>query len=88
MADKQFVSSMWVKPGHEKAPWVKAKLSFKVFEFTQFLEQHAKDDGFVNIDICESKDGQKLYAVLNQWTAEKKVEAAPQTEITGDDIPF
>ena len=51
----------------EKAPqWIKAKISIKVDEFIQFLQEN-ENNGWVNIDICESKDGTKRYPVLNTY---------------------
>lgn len=43
------------------------KLSFNVEKFIQFLNQHANEKGYVNIDVARSQQSQKLYGKLNQW---------------------
>jgi hypothetical protein len=55
---KQFCAGLIVKPPRETAPsFVKGSLSGKVAEFIPFLEEHAKGDGWVNIDLKEGKSG-------------------------------
>lgn len=43
------------------------KLSFNVQKFVEFLNLHANEKGYVNIDVAKSKTSQKLYGKLNQW---------------------
>ena len=88
---KVFTSGMIVKRALPNAPkWVKAKLSFKVAEFIEFLKKH-DNNGWVNVDILESQDGAKLYGALNDY---KKVDAPvvadepPADEINANEIPF
>lgn len=65
---KTFADGLIAKAPHPNAPdFVKAKLSIKVEDFTKFLEAHAKGDGWVNIDVKESKGG-KWYCQLDHWT--------------------
>lgn len=90
---KVFTKGLVIKKPRENAPeFVKAAIAINVTEFTQFLMDHAKLDGWVNIDVLESHDGEKWYGVLNQWTKSVERPRAAQEnsseEITPDSIPF
>lgn len=93
--DKTFVDGFIAKFPHEKSPeFVIANISFKAQELITFIEKHKKPDGYVNVDLLKSKDGQKMYAVLNEWKREEKKESAPvlpdygTEDINPEDIPF
>lgn len=59
---------MIAKKPHENAPdFVKLNLSFKVDEFSAFLQAHVKGDGWANVVVKEGKSG-KWYGELDQWT--------------------
>ena len=77
MSEVKFIDGLIVKEG--KPDFVKAKLSFKIEEFAKFVKENAKD-GWLNIDILESKNG-KLYGKLNEFKPEKKGEE-------DDSMPF
>lgn len=62
-----FLNGLIVKKPHEQAPdFIKCNLSFKVEEFIKSLEEHKKDDGWVNAQIKQSKGG-KLYVALDTY---------------------
>jgi len=62
-----FPKGMIVKKPHENAPdFIKLNFSFKVDEFIAFLQEHKKEDGWVNADLKKSKEG-KLYVQLNNY---------------------
>jgi hypothetical protein len=66
--DKIFALGLIYKAPREGAPdFVKGSLSIKTEEFTKFLIDHTKPEGWCNIDIKESKGG-KLYCELNQYS--------------------
>ena len=66
--DKIFTNGLIVKPPRPGAPdFVKASISIKTEEFVAFLEAHTKPDGWVNIDVKESRGG-KWYGELNHWS--------------------
>lgn len=68
----KFANGCVAKLPSESAPsFVKMKLSFKVAEFAQFLSENENNNGWVNVDILESKDGTKIYAAINEHTPEK-----------------
>jgi hypothetical protein len=80
MADKVFTEGMIIKAPHQNAPsFVKLKLSFKAEDFRKFLNDNAKN-GWVNVDVKESKDG-KLYGELDTYERAKEVTEIKQ-EIT------
>jgi hypothetical protein len=94
MEDRTFATGMFVKLPSENAPsFVKMRLGFKVADFAAFLSQHEKGNGFVDVDILESKDGSKLYGVLNTYQPEKP-ESLKEDVVEGDEgididaIPF
>lgn len=88
MADKTiFAAGLIVKPPSENAPdFIKAKLSIKVEELTAFLEEHTKPDGWVNLDVKESKGG-KWYAQLNHWSKGDAPKAVEE-DVTNAEQPF
>lgn len=104
MSDKIFINGLIFKRPSLKAPdWVKGTLSIKVNELIEFLKINNKN-GWVNIDLKESKDG-KYYAELNTYQRqeyaateiEKEKEVSleeandmveDEDEINISDIPF
>ena len=61
-----FPDGMIFKKPTEKTPeWIKARFSFKVDEFTKFMDTH-NNNGWINVDLKKSKNG-KLYLQLNDW---------------------
>ncbi len=88
MSDKEFVSGLFVKPPHEKAPdFVKASISIKRADLGNWLR--GRDEEWINLDIKEAKSG-KWYAEINDWKPNKK----PPADYEGggdkfpEDIPF
>ena len=70
------VDGLIAKFPYENAPsFVKAHLSIKATELIAFIEKHRKSDGWLNLDLLVSKDGNKMYATLNEWKKEDKKES-------------
>lgn len=92
--EKQFAPGLDVKLPGEKAPsFVKMRLGFKVADFAAFLSEHENNNGWVNVDVLESKDGTKLYGVLNDYKPQKPnmgdaPRGLPQAEVDESSIPF
>lgn len=94
MADKTFIDGLIFKAPRATAPsFVKGSLSVKVEAFAAFAAQHQKD-GWLNIDLKESKGG-KYYAELNTWEKGKKDNGgadagqdSSEADPGVDDIPF
>lgn len=77
-----FPKGMIFKRPNENAPtFIKGKISFKVDEFIEFLQEH-DNKGWVNIDLLQSKEN-KLYLKLDDWKKEDTEE-----KIKTDDLPF
>lgn len=77
-----FANGFIFKRPNEKAPdWIKGNISIKVEEFISFLEKY-QYSGWVNLDLCLSKDGQKLYCQLNQWKKDDKQQQTPQEQFS------
>jgi hypothetical protein len=95
--DKIFAQGLIYKAPRENAPdFVKGSLSIKTEEFTKFLEDHTKPDGWVNLDLKVSRGG-KLYCELNQYSrpvddnqhrSHRDEAPNPIDEPNPDDIPF
>jgi hypothetical protein len=81
------------KPRDNAPDWVKADLAIDVAKFTVFINDHAKPDGSVRIQIKEGKTG-NYYAALDQWTKDTPRAATtptieyPKDDINPDDLPF
>lgn len=71
MADKQFAKGFIFKRPRENAPaFVKGSMSIKVDEAIAFLKETGGE--WVNLDLLQSKDGEKLYFTVNDWKPEAK----------------
>jgi hypothetical protein len=82
--DNTFPKGLIVKRPHENAPdFIKAKLSFKVDEFVEWLKGAVDERGWVNVDLKVSKE-KKLYTQQDNWKPETKDDGA----ISADQIPF
>jgi hypothetical protein len=84
MEKNDFPSGLICKAGN--VDFVKARLSFVVEDFIKTLQENQKN-GWVNIDVLESKEG-KIYSKFNTWEPEAKNEAPQATEEIKDDLPF
>ncbi|MBQ2175396.1 MAG: hypothetical protein II453_10115 [Alphaproteobacteria bacterium] len=80
-----FVDGMKVKKRFENLYGVSINLE----NFNKFAEAH-KNKGYLNIDICKSKDKEVWYARLNTWTPTKQNNDDPIVKFDDDDmeIPF
>lgn len=63
-------------------------ISINLEKFEKFAEEH-KNNGYLNIDVCRSKDKDNWYARLNTWKPNKS-DSKPKDEAMIDDeeIPF
>jgi hypothetical protein len=95
MAEIIFTEGMKAFKPRDTAPeFVKADLLIDVAKFTVFINDHAKPDGTMRVQIREAKTG-NYFAALDQWTkpAPKTADAPTEArytppEINPDDIPF
>ncbi len=66
--------------------YIKGKLSVKVADFVQFLNDHQNVGGYVNLDLKVSKEAGKGYVQLNTWKpTDKQHKPAPAKEVK--DVP-
>lgn len=71
LPDKVFVNGFRFSELNERTPtFIIAKIGIKVDEFAAFMQQHQKNNGYVNIDIKVGKNG-KQYAELNTYVPQK-----------------
>lgn len=55
------------KPKAGLPEFIKGKLSFKVDDAIQFLNEHKDERGWVNLDLKKSKEKGTLYLELNTY---------------------
>lgn len=98
--DIEFVDGLIVKAPHPKAPdFVKAQISIKVEDLGKWLRAKYKEslanEGWINLDVKESKGG-KWYASVSNFKPKEKAEEkekparndGPRLQDMEDDIPF
>lgn len=92
--ENNLINGLYCKKGNVEWKNVTIGLNVEAFakELIRLKDVAAENRGFLNIDICTSKDGQKLYAVLNDFkpVPQESVSAAkhsPDRESTAD-LPF
>lgn len=86
--DKIFASGFFFKKPSDKAPsFIIGNASFKVDDFTDFLQAHMDAKGYVNIAIKESQKG-TVYGELDKWEPKKQDDDAVVDDINPDDTPF
>ncbi len=75
--ENPLADGMYFDRPREGAPsFVKGKLSIKVEQALPMLEKYKNESGYVNFDLLQSKDGKKLYLVVN--TYKKPSEPTPE----------
>ncbi len=93
--DGKLINGLYCKKGNVE--WKNVSIGLKVDSFAQELirlkDVAADNNGFINIDICTSKDGTKMYAVLNDFkpVPQDSVSAAnhsPDRTESKVDLPF
>lgn len=94
MADKIFANGCVFKKREGAPEFVIGSLGIKVDDFKKFLDEHVKNNGWVDLDILTSKEG-KPYVSLNTYSPEKPAVVERQRsqeeideEINIDDTPF
>ncbi|MGV8130553.1 MAG: hypothetical protein ACP5N7_00455 [Candidatus Pacearchaeota archaeon] len=77
---KEFPSGIRFTDPHPKAPsFIMGKVSFKVDEFIQYLQEKA-DNGWVNLILKESQKGTK-YFELDTWKPGTTEKYKPQEKV-------
>ena len=67
----KFVDGLFVSRRETAPDFVNSSLSFNVVKFTDWMNDNANANGYVNVDVLTSKSG-KLYAKLNDFTPKEK----------------
>lgn len=89
MSDDNLVKGFYLKTPHEKAPdFVKRKVSIKVDDFVQYLQDHKNGSGYVNFDLNEARSGH-WYLKHDDWVPEQQNTApAPESDEPDMADPF
>ena len=70
--EKEFVSGLYVKPPHDKAPdFVKFSISIKRADLGNWLR--GRDDEWINLQVKESQNG-KWYAEVDNWKPKQDID--------------
>ena len=73
MSEAKFPKGFFMDKAREGSPdFVRGRISIKVEEAIETLNEYKNEAGYVNLDILRSKDGSKLYLTVNDWKPEKK----------------
>ncbi len=74
MSEPIFAEGIRFSRPKEGAPtWIKGQIGIKVDEFVEFILKHKGTKEWVNLDLKQSKEGNKLYLQLNTWEGPKMV---------------
>jgi len=84
METKTFANGIIFKKNENAPNFVIGKLSIKVAEATEFINQHSSN-GWVNLDIKQSQNG-KYYIELDTYKSVTKLTIEPK--LNNDDLPF
>lgn len=89
----EYANNLYVKKGK-----FGTKISIKADAFIDELKAKKNNDGWVNIEIKETKSGDKLYAVYDNWVPSEKSSSSPKPSkgyekpkpqpMQNDDLPF
>ena len=77
-----FVDGLYADKPSDKAPdFVKAKLSIKASKLCQWLNgnQDLLNNGYLNVDILETKDGSKYYCKINTFKPDASKAPPPRS---------
>ena len=85
--EKDFAKGLFVKESN--VDFVKLKISINRKQFIEWLKSATSEehDTWINIDIKESKNGEKWYAEKNNWKPKEKTQGGYNNN-TEEDIPF
>ena len=84
MSDKIYVDGLFIKKGK-----FGTRIGVRVDEFSRWLLEHQEEgNDFVNIEIKESRDGEKMYAQLDTWKPNKSESSVVQVKGEDDDLPL
>lgn len=67
-------------------------ISINFERFTDWLKAYKNEQGYINIDICKSKEKESWYGKLNLWQPDKNKVQSQSTQdeviINDEEIPF
>ena len=76
-------NGIYTKKRTGKEPeWIKCSFGIKVDELKP------NESGYVNIDICVSKDGSYFYPKINDWKPQKQENIVKFKEDETEEVPF
>lgn len=88
-SDKNFANGFILTRRAGAPEFVIGNVGINVKEFTEWLNTHKDEKGWVNIDLKQAQSG-KYYAEQNTWKPSNETPVAAQnaTQEDDDDLPF
>lgn len=89
MENTKLAKGFYTKKGN--VDWKVATVGVKIddaIKELQSMKQYANENGFLDMDICISKDGQKIYPSWNLYHAQKEQVTSAQHSPDRDSVPF
>ena len=88
--DDKLINGLYCKKGRQN--WISLEIGIDVKKFSEELirlKDKVSDRGFINIDVCVSRDKQKLYTILNDFQSNNKEEVKSKDHSPDrEDLPF
>ncbi len=85
--EKNFANGFIVSRRDSAPDFVISNVAINVAEFTNWVNTHKNDKGWINLDIKQSKNG-KYYAEHNNWQPTEASSSSPSNADDDSDLPF
>lgn len=89
-SEKNYANGFILTRRPQAPEFIVGNVSINVAQFTEWLNQHKNERGWINIDLKQSQNG-KYYAEQNTWqpsTDNQPTQAAQNNQAEDDDLPF
>ena len=87
-----FADGFFFERPKEGAPeFIKGKISIQAEKAIAFINAHKSEAGYINLDLCKSREKGTLYLKLNNFKPKPKEEPTQDTQAVEDEwasIPF
>tara|TARA_R110000822_G_scaffold18606_9_gene61395 strand:- start:395 stop:664 length:270 start_codon:yes stop_codon:yes gene_type:complete len=88
--DSKLINGLFPKKGNQE--WKVVSIGVRVEEFAKELirlkDHAAEKKGFINIDVCMSKDGTKMYTILDDFIPNREKVTASDHSPDRNESPF
>lgn len=81
MENSKFAKGLFFKRNPNAPDFVVGNLSIKAKEFVDWMRENVKPDGWVNLQVKQSKEG-KYYAEIDTWEPSGDRQKAPEAPLS------